>query len=181
VVKWGTWLREVGMEVAGFYWRGGTVTYEFADTTRISFIFWKKGRILQRSMYIPLGHLSSKVGVIFCSLLFLVPRAAKSKIAGPGVQTIDTAFQGSTAAIRGGAEDRRGNAYEGPAVWYQVRRLGRDYRERRKKHRRYPLYQVVGEKCCLPNNSLENPEVNNKSDNDFLHTMLFGKENAFSY
>jgi hypothetical protein len=38
VVKWGTWLREVGMEVAGFYWRGGTVPYEFADTTRISFV-----------------------------------------------------------------------------------------------------------------------------------------------
>jgi hypothetical protein len=28
------------------------------------------------------GHLSSRAGVIFCCLLFLVPRAAKSKIAG---------------------------------------------------------------------------------------------------
>jgi hypothetical protein len=79
-VKWGTWLREVGMEVAGFYWRGGNVTYEFADTTRISFVFRKKGEILQRSPYIPLGHLSFKAGVIFCYVLFLVPRAAKSKI-----------------------------------------------------------------------------------------------------
>jgi hypothetical protein len=68
------------MEVAGFYWRGGTVPYEFADTTIISFVFRKEGGILQRSPYIPLGHLSSKAGVIFCSLLFLVPGAAKSKI-----------------------------------------------------------------------------------------------------
>jgi hypothetical protein len=69
------------MEVAGFYWRGGNVPYEFADTTRISFVFRKEGRILQRSTYIPLGHLSSKARVIFCYVLFLVPRVAKSKIA----------------------------------------------------------------------------------------------------
>jgi hypothetical protein len=66
--------------------RGGNVTYEFADTTRISFVFRKKGRILQR---IPFGHFSSKAGVIFCSLLFLVPRAAKSKIAGEALRALD--------------------------------------------------------------------------------------------
>jgi hypothetical protein len=87
-VKWGIWLREVGMEVAGFYWRGGNITYEFADTTRISFVFRKEGGILQRSAYIPLGHLSSKAGVIFCSLLFLVPRAAKSKIADEALRSL---------------------------------------------------------------------------------------------
>jgi hypothetical protein len=40
--------------------------------------------------------------------------------------------------------------------------------------------RVVGERCCLPNNSLENPEGNNNSDNDFLHTLPFGKMNALS-
>jgi hypothetical protein len=39
---------------------------------------------------------------------------------------------------------------------------------------------VVGERRCLPNNSLENPEGNNNSDNDFLHTLPFGKINALS-
>jgi hypothetical protein len=28
----------------------------------------------------------------------------------------------------------------------------------------------VGERCCLPNNSLEKPKGNNKSYNDFVHT-----------
>jgi hypothetical protein len=43
------------------------------------------------------------------------------------------------------------------------------------------VFRIVGERCCLPNNSLENPEVNNKSDNDFVYTMLLGKTNAFSH
>jgi hypothetical protein len=37
------------------------------------------------------------------------------------------------------------------------------------------VFRVVGERCCLPNNSLENPEGNNNSDNDFMHTLRFGK------
>jgi hypothetical protein len=42
------------------------------------------------------------------------------------------------------------------------------------------LKRVVDERCCLPNNSLENPEGNNNNDNDFLHTLPFGKINALS-
>jgi hypothetical protein len=40
---------------------------------------------------------------------------------------------------------------------------------------------TAGEKCCSPNNSLKEPKVNNKSDNDFVHTMAFGKTYAFSH
>jgi hypothetical protein len=40
---------------------------------------------------------------------------------------------------------------------------------------------VVGERCCSPNNSLKEPQVNNESDNYFVHTMVFRKMNAFSH
>jgi hypothetical protein len=40
---------------------------------------------------------------------------------------------------------------------------------------------VVGEKCCLPNNSLKKPKVNNASHNNFVHAIFFGKTNALSH
>jgi hypothetical protein len=40
---------------------------------------------------------------------------------------------------------------------------------------------VAGEKCCSPNNSLKEPKVNNQSNNDFMHSMVFGKTHAFSH
>ncbi|MDR2071298.1 MAG: hypothetical protein LBP81_07800, partial [Treponema sp.] len=45
-----------------------------------------------------------------------------------------------------------------------------------------PWYRkrVVGERCCLPNNSLKKPKVNNQSYNDFVHALVFGKSYAFS-
>jgi hypothetical protein len=40
---------------------------------------------------------------------------------------------------------------------------------------------VVGERCCLPNNSLKKPKANNESYNDFVHTIVFGKTNTLSH
>ncbi|MDR2070830.1 MAG: glycosyl hydrolase 53 family protein, partial [Treponema sp.] len=38
---------------------------------------------------------------------------------------------------------------------------------------------AVGERCCLPNNSVKKPKVNNQSYNDFVHALVFGKSYAF--
>jgi hypothetical protein len=39
----------------------------------------------------------------------------------------------------------------------------------------------VGETRCSPNNSLEKPEINNKSGNDFVHAGVFGKTDTFPH
>jgi hypothetical protein len=38
----------------------------------------------------------------------------------------------------------------------------------------------VGEKCCLPNNAVKEPEVNHKRANDFMRLRIRGKTYAFS-
>jgi hypothetical protein len=38
-----------------------------------------------------------------------------------------------------------------------------------------------GRNTCSPNNSLEKPEINNKSGNDFVHAGVFGKTDAFPH
>jgi hypothetical protein len=43
------------------------------------------------------------------------------------------------------------------------------------------LHLAVDERCCSPNNSLKEPKVNNQSNNDFMHSMIFGKTYAFSH
>jgi hypothetical protein len=43
------------------------------------------------------------------------------------------------------------------------------------------IKSAVDERCCSPNNSLKEPKVNNQSDNDFMHSMVFGKTYAFSH
>jgi hypothetical protein len=57
---------------------GGNSTYKFADTIRISGEMANSTRLC---VYF-FKHLRVKAGVIFRSLLFLVPEAVKSKIAG---------------------------------------------------------------------------------------------------
>jgi hypothetical protein len=47
--------------------------------------------------------------------------------------------------------------------------------------RRNRKKEMVGERCCSPNNSMKEPKVNNHSDNDFMHPMVFGKTYAFSH
>jgi hypothetical protein len=53
--------------------------------------------------------------------------------------------------------------------------------EARRNQRPHLKITVVGERCYLPNNSLKEPKGNSQSDNDFMHTMIFGKTYAFSH
>jgi hypothetical protein len=40
---------------------------------------------------------------------------------------------------------------------------------------------VVGERCCLPDNSLKKLKVNHESYNYFVHTIVFGKTNTLPH
>jgi hypothetical protein len=81
-----------------------------------------------------------------------------------GAQTIDAAFQGSTAAIEA-AQKAAGNAHQEPAVWRGAWRPGRHYRERRKKHRRCSCYRTGEERrrhiAVGGGNSLDNKAKDN--------------------
>ncbi|MDR0640036.1 MAG: hypothetical protein LBG27_14265, partial [Spirochaetaceae bacterium] len=39
----------------------------------------------------------------------------------------------------------------------------------------YERFSVVGERCCLTDNPVKEPEVNHQSDSDFMHLRILGK------